>query len=434
MQTPLDTAHQHPSLAALPPEQATALTQLANAVLHDGVHLMVCAQDGPSVEHAGLALQAWWQAMAPQVVIAHFQSQQALTWIGRINQMVSIQGVELAMQNPSTRTTPLEIGVIHDADQLSPADLKMLKDLAAHLPGLPMRWVLLFKNTPEASSWPDKPCESEARPSAQWLTWRMAQTSPNTPTPALLRIESQAEPIVPALIAQPKKWTDHAVILGLSALFLIGLLAWALRSEQAPPPADATQAQPAPAQNNATSPTSNTEARAESTLSAQPMAPTAIAIEPTHADPEKDPSNTQESAQTNDPDPETSDTNATAIGSVRINEKVNTPKVPHVPEVARRGARWLAQKPSNHYVLEHGRFQSAALAQSVIRGREELKNARIVMVQTKAPIEPAFLLITGPFQNLGRAENYKVRENLPAQIPIVQVSRILQKSLPRPAP
>jgi hypothetical protein len=420
MQNPLDTANQHPSPTTLPPKQANALTQLANAVLHDSVHLAVIAQDEPCVERAGQALQAWWQAMAPHVLIAHFQSQQTLTWIGCINQMVSSQGLELAMQAPATRTTPLEIGIIHEADQLTPADLKMLRDLTAHLPGLHMRWVLLFNTSPAAGAWPGTPVDAQHSPCAQWLTWHMdQQTTPNTPTHALWTAESQTATVAPPLVGQPKKWTDRAVILGLGALFLLGLLAWALRTEQETPPAIASPALPEPVLS--------TPAQAD--LSALPMAKVANdPMEPASAAPSNDPAKT--------PDPQTSATNAQASASVHVTENAITAKeaAPIVPDVALRGARWLAQISPDNFVLEHGRFQSIKLAQSVIRGRAELQNARILMVQTTAPNEPPFVLITGPFRSLGRAENYKIRENLPAQIPIVQVSRVLQERLPRPAP
>ena len=420
MQNPLDTANQHSSPTTLPPEQANALTQLANAVLHDSVHLAVIAQDEPCVERAGQALQAWWQAMAPHVVIAHFQSQQTLTWIGRINQMVSSQGVELAMQAPARRTTPLEIGIIHEADQLTPADLKMLRDLTAHLPGLHMRWVLLFNTSPAAGAWPGTPVDAQHSPCAQWLTWHIdQQPPPNTPTHALWTAESQTAAVATPLIGQPKKWTDRAVILGLGALFLLGLLAWALRTEQETPPAIASPALPEPVLS--------TPAQAD--LSALPMAKVANdPMEPASAAPSNDPAKT--------PDPQTSATNAQASASVHVTENAITAKeaAPIVPDVALRGARWLAQISPDNFVLEHGRFQSIKLAQSVIRGRAELQNARILMVQTTAPNEPPFVLITGPFRSLGRAENYKIRENLPAQIPIVQVSRVLQERLPRPAP
>jgi hypothetical protein len=385
--------------AALPPEQALALTQLASAVLHDGVHLKIFGQDGPSVARAGQALQAWWQAMAPEMAIGHFQSRQTLAWTGRINQMVSNQGVDLAMQAPATRTCPREIGIIHDADQLAPNDLKMLQDLATHLPGLPIRWVLLFKNGPGAGSASGHTPVAPNSSGAQWLNWRMGERpSPQVPTQAWLRSESKPEPALPSMRAHLATRKHQAMIWALCAVVLMVGLAWAFNSQQTPQTL-ATTASP-PEQSRYTNPAKN-------------MA-------------------------TKDPAAANTDTSiALANRSGQPSDSIDPPEteaVTQLPEVARKGVQWLAQISPDAFVLEHGRFQSAMLAQNVVWGRAELQNARIVMVQTTAPSEPPFLLITGPFQSLGRAESHKIQENLPAQLPILQVSRVLQVSMPRPAP
>jgi hypothetical protein len=106
-----------------------------------------------------------------------------------------------------------------------------------------------------------------------------------------------------------------------------------------------------------------------------------------------------------------------------------------IPDVALRGVRWLAQQSPEFFVLEHGAFQTAAQAQSLIRTRAELANARVLMRKSTAP-GGRFVVITGPFRSLDRAQNYKVRENLPPQIQIRKVSDVLQESVgpakPRP--
>ncbi len=81
-------------------------------------------------------------------------------------------------------------------------------------------------------------------------------------------------------------------------------------------------------------------------------------------------------------------------------------------------------------MLEHGRFQNAPQAQSLIRARAELRNARVIMLSPSEAKENRFAIITGPFQSEGRAQNYKVRENLPAQVRVLSVSRVLQNTEP----
>jgi hypothetical protein len=106
-----------------------------------------------------------------------------------------------------------------------------------------------------------------------------------------------------------------------------------------------------------------------------------------------------------------------------------------VPEIALRGLQWLTLQSPEFFVVEHGAFPTAAQAQSLIRSKDELVNARVLMRKNTAP-GGRFLVITGPFRSLERAQNYKVRENLPPQIQIRKVSDVLQETAkpakPRP--
>jgi hypothetical protein len=103
-----------------------------------------------------------------------------------------------------------------------------------------------------------------------------------------------------------------------------------------------------------------------------------------------------------------------------------------VPEIALRGVRWLALQTPEFFVLEHGAFQTAAQAQSLIRSKDELVNARVLMLKT-ANLVGRFVVITGPFRSQERAQNYKARENLPPQIQVRRVSDVLEDSV-RTAP
>jgi hypothetical protein len=95
----------------------------------------------------------------------------------------------------------------------------------------------------------------------------------------------------------------------------------------------------------------------------------------------------------------------------------------------------LAQQSPEFFVLEHGSFQTAAQAQNLFRTRDELANARVIMRKAAHP-DGRFLVITGPFRSQERAQNYKVRENLPSQVQIRSISDVLQESVsaagPRP--
>jgi hypothetical protein len=103
-----------------------------------------------------------------------------------------------------------------------------------------------------------------------------------------------------------------------------------------------------------------------------------------------------------------------------------------VPEIALRGVQWLALQSPEFFVLEHGASQTAAQAQSLIRTRDELANARVLMRKNAYP-SGRFVVITGPFRSQERAQNYKVRENLSPQIQVRRVSDVLADSV-RTAP
>ena len=130
------------------------------------------------------------------------------------------------------------------------------------------------------------------------------------------------------------------------------------------------------------------------------------------------------------PTQSTSAVPATAAAQPTARTTASSPADPiaEVPDVALRGVRWLAQQSPDFYVLEHGAFKTAAQAQSLIKTRTELANARVLMRKTAAE-GGRFLVITGPFRSQERAQNYKVRENLPPQIPVRQVSEVLQESV-----
>lgn len=103
-----------------------------------------------------------------------------------------------------------------------------------------------------------------------------------------------------------------------------------------------------------------------------------------------------------------------------------------VPEIALRGVQWLTLQSPEFFVVEHGAFQTASQAQSLIRSKDELVNARVLMRKTANP-GGRFVVITGPFRSQERAQNYKDRENLAPQTQVRKVSDVLEDSV-RAAP
>jgi hypothetical protein len=390
MQSWLDPDVADLSANTLLPEQATALTQLADAVLHGGVHLMISAQNEASAERAGAALDAWWRALAPHVEVTHFSSSAPMSWIGHINQMVSRQGLAQAMQIPLTQNRPLEVGVIHDAEKLQASDLELLHNLVAQMPGLAIRWVLLFHAQPGDHPPTNRTSGPETPPPAPWVNWNMNKPLRQGLPP------SEGKPgkgpkyraIRPQMNIERSRWTTPGLVIGLIAVLLVVLYFATVHFDR--PIQQATVAPQLP----------EAPVKVEPLRAEEPVVAAASPPQTKHDEPAPPVIETTEPPKTEAP----------------------------IPDVAIRGARWLAKLSPKQFVLEHGRFQNAPQAQTVIRARAELKNARVIMLRSNAATDERFAIITGPFKSEERAQNYKVREKLPSQVRVLSVSRVLQNT------
>lgn len=372
------------------PEQATALAQLADAVLHGGVHLMISAQDMASAERAGAALDAWWRALAPHIEVTHFSSSAPLSWIGHINQMVSRQGLEQAMQIPLSQNRPLEVGIIHDAEKLQASDLELLQNLVAQMPGLAIRWVLLFNAQPGEQTQAKRTSGPEKTPPAPWFNWHMNKPLRQSVPP--LKGKPGKGPkyrsIGPQMNIERSRWTTPGLVIGLIAVLLVALYFATVHFDR-------------------------------------PIQQTTVAPQLPEAPPKVEPARAEEPVVAEASPPQTKhDEPATPVIETIEPPQTEAP----IPDVAIRGARWLSKLSPKQFVLEHGRFQNAPQAQTMIRARAELKNARVIMLRSSAATDERFAIITGPFKSEERAQNYKVREKLPSQVRVLSVSRVLQNT------
>ena len=186
---------------------------------------MISAQDEASADRAGAALDAWWRALAPHVEVTHFSSSAPMSWIGHINQMVSRQGLAQAMQIPLTQNRPLEVGVIHDAEKLQASDLELLHNLVAQMPGLAIRWVLLFHAQPGDHPPTNPTSGPETPPPAPWVNWNMNKPLRQGLPP------SEGKPgkgpkyraIRPQMNIERSRWTTPGLVIGLIAVLLVVL-------------------------------------------------------------------------------------------------------------------------------------------------------------------------------------------------------------------
>ena len=416
------TGPPHPSPPALsqPPEPVAALEDLARALVHEGQHLILHSGSRVALDRANRSLQTCWQALAPQAVVLHFSARQPWTWLGHLNDQVRrhLPHIAQAAAPDLAHHRPEEIVVLHQAEQLKPSDMALLQGLTQHLPGWQVRWVLLCEQ-PSTTAW-------GAAASHRWLSWRLSDDADASPAPTHLAtansplhtLENTGEST-----AQASATNDAAANVAMNAASNAALnAALNAASSPAPPPAGRwAQSLGWVVLVLVLSVGAWLIASGRITLSGLPAAsqtaPTPTATlrtapgETAPPRPAAAPADTAAASETSDPDQAAVATHTAP---------------PPVPDVAMRGARWLARQSPEHFVLEHGIFDSADQAQSLIRSRTELSNALIVMHKPGQAHAGRFGVITGPFRSSERAQNYKVRENLPLQIPVRSVASVLQ--------
>jgi hypothetical protein len=92
----------------------------------------------------------------------------------------------------------------------------------------------------------------------------------------------------------------------------------------------------------------------------------------------------------------------------------------------------LAALPQESFLILHGSHSSALQAKRQIDSKPELVNARMVMLKPTDTESTRFWVVTGPFRSQERAENSRVRQNLPVSTLILETSDVLKRSRPVP--
>ena len=104
--------------------------------------------------------------------------------------------------------------------------------------------------------------------------------------------------------------------------------------------------------------------------------------------------------------------------------------ITELPEVAVQGRLWLRGLPEDTFLLEHGVFDTLRQAQSTVKAKAWLANARIVPIYQPGKDDSKFAVVTGPFRSRDRAKNTMVRLNLPSDVTIKPQGTLLSQSKP----
>jgi hypothetical protein len=104
--------------------------------------------------------------------------------------------------------------------------------------------------------------------------------------------------------------------------------------------------------------------------------------------------------------------------------------ITELPDVAVKGRLWLRGLPEDTFLLEHGVYETVKQAQSTVKTKAWLANARIVPVYQQGKDDSKFAVVTGPFRSKDRAKNTMVRLNLPSDVTIKPQGTLLLQSKP----
>jgi hypothetical protein len=102
--------------------------------------------------------------------------------------------------------------------------------------------------------------------------------------------------------------------------------------------------------------------------------------------------------------------------------------ITELPDVAVKGRLWLKALPEDTFFLEHGVYETVKQAQSTVKAKAWLANARIVPIYEQGKDDSKFAVVTGPFRSKERAKNTMMRLNLPAEVTIKPQGTLLSQS------
>jgi hypothetical protein len=102
--------------------------------------------------------------------------------------------------------------------------------------------------------------------------------------------------------------------------------------------------------------------------------------------------------------------------------------ITELPDVAVQGRAWLKTLPEDSFVLEHQSFTRLKDAQSYLKGKEWLVNARITPVYLEGQEDARFAVVTGHFKSKERAKNTIARLKLSSDVVVVPVPLALAQS------
>jgi len=447
----------------------------AMAVVKDGKSVVISSKTTELIDHFGAAFIRRLKRALPDTPIEVFMPPDTEAMLDRFNKLLTTIKLDEATK-PRGGQLPEKIWVVHDANALATHELDLFTRLILQFPGAGIGAVLMFASE---SAQADK----LSTQNKQFVSWALELPTPEQKLSAIQQARKEGNeeaaieffnklakastkkttPLLNAAVAsggaskaappqkdksknlkKSKKWTW---ILAVSALLLssMGVAAilhpdlsqkviaqvsgfyddlLALGSPEKKKTAQKNATNPESAANNKLERNSDTAPE----IVAAPGQPNNEANNPPPPGPPADlkPYTAKPEA------PVTTPPAAPAPPTVAAATPAKPAKViTELPAVAVKGRLWLRGLPEDTFLLEHGVYETVKQAQSTVKTKAWLANARIVPVYQQGKDDSKFAVVTGPFRSRDRAKNTMVRLNLPSDVTIKPQGTLLSQSKPQ---
>ena len=439
----------------------------AMAMVKDGKSVVISSKTTELIDHFGAAFIRRLKRALPDTPIEVFMPPDTEAMLDRFNKLLTTIKLDEATK-PRGGQLPEKIWVVHDANALATHELDLFTRLILQFPGAGIGAVLMFASE---SAQADK----LATQNKQFVSWALELPTAEQKLSAIQQARKEGNeevaveffnklakasskkttPLLNAAVSsggaskaaspqkdkskkpqKSKKWTW---IMAVSALLLssvgvaailhpdLGQKVIAQVSEfYADVMALGSPEKKKTAQNNATKP----EDDADNKLETNPdTAPEKVAVP---GQPKDDAKNPPPPGPPADLKPYTAKPEApVATPPVAAATPAKPAKViTELPDVAVKGRLWLRGLPEDTFLLEHGVYETVKQAQSTVKTKAWLANARIVPVYQQGKDDSKFAVVTGPFRSRDRAKNTMVRLNLPSDVIIKPQGTLLSQSKP----
>ena len=447
----------------------------AMAVVKDGKSVVISSKTTELIDHFGAAFIRRLKRALPDTPIEVFMPPDTEAMLDRFNKLLTTIKLDEATK-PRGGQLPEKIWVVHDANALATHELDLFTRLILQFPGAGIGAVLMFASeSPQA--------DKLATQNKQFVSWALELPTPEQKLSAIQQARKNGNeemaveffnklakastkkttPLLNAAVAsggaskaaspqqdkskslkKSKKW---AWILAVSALLLssMGVAAilhpdlsqkviaqvsgfyddlLALGSPEKKKTAQKNATNPESAANNKLERNSDTAPE----IVAAPGQPNNEANNPPPPGPPADlkPYTAKPEA------PVTTPPAAPAPPTVAAATPAKPAKViTELPAVAVKGRLWLRGLPEDTFLLEHGVYETVKQAQSTVKTKAWLANARIVPIYQQGKDDSKFAVVTGPFRSRDRAKNTMVRLNLPSDVTIKPQGTLLSQSKPQ---